>query len=111
MRLTLSCKRLFALVIAAVVLVGGAACANAQSAALGGVAGIVRDSAGAVVANAKVLVTNSGTGATQTVTTDSQGHYTASHQFAGHGRVTFIAQTISDSIALAGQSNRLTLTI
>jgi hypothetical protein len=46
-----------------------------------------------------------------TATTDSQGHYTASHQFAGHGRVTFIAQTISDSIALAGQSNRLALTI
>ena len=43
--------------------------------------------------------------------TDAQGHYTATHQFAGTGRVTFIAQTISDKIALAGQSNRLSLLI
>ena len=58
------------------------------------------------------VVSNGRVGAlVATATTDSQGHYTASHQFAGPGRVTFIAQTISDSIALAGQSNRLTLTI
>ena len=46
-----------------------------------------------------------------TATTDSQGHYTATHQFAGTGTVQFIAQTVSDKIALAGQSNRLNLTI
>ena len=42
---------------------------------------------------------------------DSQGHYTATHQFAGGGTVQFVAQTVSDTIALAGQSNRLNLTI
>lgn len=48
-----------------------------QNAALGNIAGIVRDSAGAVVPNATVVITNTGTGATRTVTTDSDGHYLA----------------------------------
>ena len=50
----------------------------AQSAALGGIAGIVRDSSGAVVSGATVTVTNSQTAAARTFTTDSEGHYAAS---------------------------------
>src|ERR1700712_1720252 len=50
----------------------------AQTAALGGIAGIVRDSSGGVVAGATVVVTNSGTGAVRTLTTDADGHYAAS---------------------------------
>ncbi|SNT27721.1 Carboxypeptidase regulatory-like domain-containing protein [Granulicella rosea] len=51
--------------------------AFAQTAALGGIDGVVRDNTGAVVPGVSVTVINSGTGATRTVTTDSEGHYTA----------------------------------
>ena len=51
--------------------------AGAQTAALGNIAGIVRDSTGAVVPGATVTVTNSQTGAARTLTTDSEGHYAA----------------------------------
>ena len=49
--------------------------ASAQSAALGGVGGVVRDNTGAVVSGISVVITNSGTGATHTVTTDTEGFY------------------------------------
>src|SRR5579875_1013719 len=49
----------------------------AQTAALGNIGGVVRDATGAVVPGATVVVTNSGTGARRTVTTDSEGHYEA----------------------------------
>ena len=49
----------------------------AQTAALGGIAGVVRDPAGSVVPGAKVVITNTATGATRTLTTDSEGHYEA----------------------------------
>ncbi len=52
--------------------------AVAQDAALGNIAGIVRDASGAVVPNAQVTITNTGTGAARTLTTDSEGHYLAS---------------------------------
>ncbi|WP_049789181.1 TonB-dependent receptor [Granulicella tundricola] len=51
--------------------------AFAQSAALGGIAGIVRDSSGAVVSGASVQIKNTQTGAARTVTTNSEGHYEA----------------------------------
>lgn len=48
---------------------------RAQSAALGAIGGVVRDSSGAVVAGATVVVTNAGTGFNRTLTTDGEGHY------------------------------------
>jgi hypothetical protein len=54
-----------------------AASGSAQSAALGGIGGIVRDSTGAIVPGASVTITNTGTGATRTLTTNSEGHYEA----------------------------------
>ena len=48
-----------------------------QSAALGSIAGVVRDSTGSIVPNATVVVTNTGTGARRVLTTDSGGHYEA----------------------------------
>ncbi|SDE64838.1 TonB-dependent receptor [Terriglobus roseus] len=53
------------------------ASAFAQSAALGGVSGVVRDNQGAVVPNASVTVINTGTGAKRELTTDGDGHYVA----------------------------------
>ena len=49
----------------------------AQTAALGDVGGVVRDATGAVVSGATVVVTNTGTGAVRTLTTDAEGHYEA----------------------------------
>jgi hypothetical protein len=45
-----------------------------------------------------------------TTRTASNGHYTFRHKFAAAGKVTFIAQTLSDRQNLAGQSNRVTVT-
>ena len=71
-------QRLLALTAAALLIVSVAAPASAQNAALGNISGVVRDSAGAVVSGATVVVTNTATGATRTLTTDSEGHYLAS---------------------------------
>ena len=49
----------------------------AAQAVTGTIIGTVADSTGAVVAGAKVTITNTGTGLTRTVTSDSAGEYTA----------------------------------
>ncbi len=49
----------------------------AQTAALGNISGIVRDTAGSIVPNASVTVINNGTGAKRTLNADSDGHYAA----------------------------------
>ncbi len=51
--------------------------ASAQNAALGNIAGVVRDATGSLIPSATVVVTNTGTGATRTLTTDSEGRYAA----------------------------------
>ncbi len=61
--------------------------AVAQNAALGNIAGVVRDASGAVVAGATVTVTNTGTGAKRTLSTDSDGHYTATFLQPGNYEV------------------------
>lgn len=49
----------------------------AQSAALGGIAGVVRDSSGSIIPGAAITVINTGTGAKRDLTADSDGHYAA----------------------------------
>lgn len=66
-----------ALLASTLVLSSIAANSFAQSAALGGIAGIVRDGAGGVIPGATVTVTNTGTSAKRTVTADGEGHYAA----------------------------------
>lgn len=51
--------------------------AFAQNAALGNISGVVRDTAGAVVPNASVTVIRTDTGAKRDLTTDNEGHFTA----------------------------------
>jgi Carboxypeptidase regulatory-like domain len=79
MRLSLSSQRLFALAVAATFVLGAAlpftVGAYGQTAALGGVDGIVRDTTGAVVPGATVTITNNQTAASRTLTTDTDGHY------------------------------------
>ncbi len=73
----------------ACVLAGGlSGAALAQSAVDGAVGGTIHDSTGANVANATVNVRNNGTGAEQTVTTDSNGDYRVVHLQPGSYTVT-----------------------
>lgn len=60
---------------------------KAQTAALGNISGIVRDSNGGVVPNASVTVVNNDTGASRTLTTDSDGHYAATFLQPGNYEV------------------------
>ena len=71
-----SSRRLSALAFAAV-LVAPVLPSAAQNSALSTVTGVVRDTTGAVVPGATVVITNTGTGASRTLTTDSEGHYAA----------------------------------
>ena len=77
MTLTLASKRLLAVASALAFSFVMALPSSAQTAALGGIAGTVRDASGAVVSGATVALTNSQTGAVRSVTTDSEGHYEA----------------------------------
>jgi hypothetical protein len=54
----------------------------------GTISGIVRDSTGAVVPNAKVVVLNEGTGIARTIDTDAEGRYSAPSLSLGNYRVT-----------------------
>ncbi|HEY2470054.1 MAG TPA: carboxypeptidase-like regulatory domain-containing protein [Terracidiphilus sp.] len=65
-----------------------ASAALAQSAVDGAVGGTVLDSTGAVVANAQISVTNTGTNAEQKATTDATGYFRVIHLQPGSYHVT-----------------------
>src|SRR4029077_10495955 len=67
--------------------------AFAQSAAgLAGISGVVRDSSGAVVPNAKVVIASDSQGTIRTVTTSSSGIFAAPALLPGSGyKVTVVA--------------------
>jgi hypothetical protein len=69
--------RLLTFAASALLLASTALPASAQNAALGNIAGTVRDAQGAVIPNVEVVVTNTGTGASRTLTTNSDGYYSA----------------------------------
>jgi hypothetical protein len=75
MKLNLRSKRLLALASVAAFAFASALPSLAQTAALGGIAGTVRDSTGAVVSGASLVITDTLTGASHNATTDSEGHY------------------------------------
>ncbi len=77
MKFTLSAKRLLALASALAFSLATALPSSAQSAALGNISGTVHDKTGAIVSGATVTVTSLQTGASRTLTTDSDGHYAA----------------------------------
>ena len=60
----------------------------AQVVPTGTISGRVRDTSGAVIANAHVTLTNVGTNVTQTATTGSQGGYRFSALLVGHYNAT-----------------------
>jgi hypothetical protein len=61
--------------------------AVAQTAGAGNITGTVTDSTGAAVANIPVIVTNNDTGISRTLTTNSDGFYTATFLQPGHYEV------------------------
>jgi hypothetical protein len=77
MKFIIESKRLLALASTALLLCALVMPGTAQNAALGNISGVVRDSAGAVIPNATVVVTNTATGASRTVTTNGEGYYSA----------------------------------
>lgn len=70
-------KRLCAIAFSVTILLSAYVPMRAQTAALGSISGVVRDSGGAVVTGATVMIINTGTSATRMIATDSDGHYVA----------------------------------
>src|SRR5215472_14167790 len=61
--------------------------------------GVVTDPSGAVVANAPVVITNVATGQERTVTTNTQGEYTAAELNGGVYKVTVRAPNFKEAIS------------
>jgi hypothetical protein len=81
------CKGLLATAAAALLLASATLPAPAQSAAVGNINGAVTDSTGAAIPGATVVITDTDTGASRTLTTNSDGLYTASFLQPGHYEV------------------------
>jgi len=85
--MTIFCKRLFALASVAALLLAPAMPSLAQTSGLGNINGTVTDTSGAVVAGATVVVTDTDTGVSRTVTATGAGTYTADFLQPGHYEV------------------------
>lgn len=101
--------------IAAFVAAGPAPLAVAQTAVTGALSGVVSDATGAVVPNATVTIVNAGTGATQTVTTNADGRYTASNLTPGLYKVsattTGLQSETTQVNVLVGTTNAANVTV
>jgi hypothetical protein len=87
MQLPFSSKRLLALAFAAALLPCAALPLDAQSTASGTIAGTVTDSSGAVVPAAAVVITDTDTGVSRTVTSSGAGTYVAPFLLPGNYEV------------------------
>src|SRR5689334_23926866 len=87
-----------------------------QSGANGTIVGTVTDNTGAVLANASVDVTNTGTNVTTHATTTSSGDFTVPYLNPGEYKVTVTApnfqKSVTDKIGLVvGQTARVNVTM
>ncbi len=80
-------RRLLTLASAAILSISALTPAGAQTSGVGNIAGTVTDATGALVAGATVVITDTDTGITRTVTTTSAGSYTANFLQPGHYEV------------------------
>jgi hypothetical protein len=87
MRLLIACRRVFTFALAALFLVA-ALPVVAQTSGNGNINGTVTDSTDATVANISVIVLNTDTGVTRTITTNADGSYNASFLLPGHYELT-----------------------
>jgi hypothetical protein len=99
------------LLFAFIFIVAAAAGLKAQS-TFGAILGSVRDTSGALVAGAQVTLTNSGTGAARTVTTDAAGDYAFENVDVGKYDLTISApgfekDSLPDIVLQARETRRL----
>ena len=78
------CKLALALAAAALLAVSAVLPASGQTSGVGNITGTVTDSSGATVTNATVVVLDTDTGISRTLTTDSDGRYSATFLQPGH---------------------------
>ena len=88
MNFTLSAKRLLALASALALCTAVAMPSSAQTSGVGNINGTVKDASGAVIPGATVVVTDTDTGVSRTLTTNGAGEYTATFLQPGHYDVT-----------------------
>jgi Carboxypeptidase regulatory-like domain/TonB dependent receptor len=87
MKLPPTCKGMLASVAAALLLASLSYPVVAQTAGVGNIAGTVTDTSGAAVPGASVVVTNVDTGVSRSITTGSDGSYSATFLQPGHYEV------------------------
>jgi hypothetical protein len=80
-------RNLLALVVVALLAVSAAVPAAAQTSGTGSIAGTVTDTVGAAIPNAAVQIIDTDTGATRSVTANSDGYYIANFLQSGHYEV------------------------
>ena len=90
------CTRLFALAFAAALVFASTMPSHAQTSGLGNIAGTVTDKTGALVSGATVVITDTDTGVSRTVTTTSAGDYTATFLQPGHYEIVFGGGTFGE---------------
>ena len=83
-----ACQRSLVFAIAVLSIVFASGPISAQTSGVGNITGTVTDSSGAAVPNATVVVLDTDTGVTRTITTNAEGSYTASFLQPGHYEVT-----------------------
>jgi hypothetical protein len=87
MKLPAACKGLLALAAAALLSVSVVLPAAAQTSGNGNIVGTVTDTSGAAIPGVSVIVTNNDTGISRSLTTNSDGSYTANFLLPGHYEV------------------------
>lgn len=88
MSLLSALKRILPLFVAVVFAAAVVLPASAQTSGTGTISGTVTDATGAAIANASVLISNTDTGVTRTITSNGAGEYTAPFLQPGHYQVT-----------------------
>jgi hypothetical protein len=88
MKLSIALKRFSLFVVAAILLVFAGRPIVAQTSGNGNINGTITDASGAAVPNTTVVVLNTDTGVTRTLTTNGDGAYTANFLLPGHYEIT-----------------------
>jgi hypothetical protein len=88
MKSSTACQRLFIFAVAALFLVFAPVLVSAQTSGNGNINGTLTDQSGAAVPNSTVVVLNTDTGVTRTITTNADGVFTASFLLPGHYELT-----------------------